>query len=380
MIADCVVIGAGPAGSSAARRAAQHGLQVLCLEKASFPRAKPCGGALSMNGVKTLDFALPAFVQEGFAYGIRAHYASRVLEARRPQPIAVLVRREVFDAFLVEKAREAGAVVHTQEKVLGLEETPHDVKVRTTRGVYRSAYAIVAHGAEGVLNRRLSGPARLGMRWKAVTRRDAASVLRSSRRCEKPVLEFYFDAYPHGYGWVFPLRNAFSIGVGGLHSGPLSTKKAFHDFVRRLGVPHSTGYRGSTIPCCGIASVLGTPRTLYAGDAGGFGEAFSGEGIFYAMRSGQLAADTVAEAVKGSLRHPLPQVYRSRCLKVLGDNLRYAAFFARWVYWFPGFFLSLFARRPLWAQEFLGIPLGETTYKHFLLKRFSLGRLGNTGP
>lgn len=380
MIADCIVIGAGPAGSSAARRAAQHGLQVLCLEKESLPRAKPCGGALSMNGVKTLDCTLPAFVQEGFVYGIRAHHGSRVLEARRTQPIAVLVRREVFDGFLSDKAREAGAVVHTQEKVLALEETPHDVTVRTTRGMYRSAYAIVAHGAEGVLNWRLAGPARSGVRWKAVTRREAASVLRPSSPSKEPVLEFYFDAYPHGYGWVFPLHDAFSIGVGGLHSGLVSTKKAFIDFVRRLGGPQSAAYRGSTIPCCGIASKLGTSRTLYAGDAGGFGEAFSGEGIFYAMRSGQLAADTVAEAVKGSLRRPLPQVYRSRCLEVLGDNLRYAALFARWVYRFPGFFVSLFARRPLWAQEFLGIPLGETTYKRFLLKRFTLGFIGNSAP
>lgn len=333
-----------------------------------------------MNGVKALDCALPDFVQEGFAYGIRAHYASRVLEARRAQPIAVLVRREVFDTFLVDKARDAGAVVHTEEKVLALEETPHHVTVRTTRGMYRSAYAIVAHGAEGVLSRRLSGPSRTGMRWKAVTRREAASVLRPSLRSKEPVLEFYFDAYPNGYGWVFPLRDAFSIGVGGLHGGPLSTRKAFLDFMRRLHGPQRAAYRGATIPCCGIASVLGTARTLYAGDAGGFGEAFSGEGIYYAMRSGQLAADTIADAVKGSLKGPLPQVYRSRCLQVLGDNLRYAAFFARWVYRFPGFFVGLFARRPVWAHEFLGIPLGETTYKHFLLKRFSLGLLGNSGP
>ncbi|MEJ5349630.1 MAG: geranylgeranyl reductase family protein [Desulfosoma sp.] len=379
MIADCVVIGAGPAGSCAARKAAQRGLTTLCFDKERFPREKPCGGALSMNGVKTLDFPLPASVRESYVYGIRAHHGSRVLEARRSQPIAVLVRRETFDTFLVEKALEAGADLHMGEKVLDLEESQHYVTVKTNRGHYRSRYVIVAYGASGVLNRRSQGPASKRKRWKAVTRREALSSLKHPSSRNENFLEFYFDAYPMGYGWVFPLQDGFSIGVGGLHTGTFSTRKAFLDFLRKFKDSESASYRGSIIPCPGIASVLGTHRILYAGDAGGFGEAFSGEGIYYAMRSGQLASETIADALQGLLQRPLHQVYRSRCLRVLGDNLRYAAFFAKWVYRFPGFFVHLFARKRLWAQEFLGIPLGETTYKHFLLKRFSFGLLGNNG-
>ncbi len=351
-----------------------------------------------MNGVKTLDFPLPASVQEGYVYGIRAHYGSRVLEARRSQPIAVLVRRETFDAFLAEKALEAGADLHLGEKVLGLEESQHYVTVKTSRGHYRSRYVIVAYGASGVLNRPSRGfvgatrrvaptlkcqetlvPATRGKRWKAVTRRETLSSLKIPSLHKDPFLEFYFDAYPMGYGWVFPLQDGFSIGVGGLHTGTFSTRKAFFDFLRKFKGSEGAPYRGSIIPCPGIASVLGTSRILYAGDAGGFGEAFSGEGIYYAMRSGQLASETIVDALQGLLQRPLHQVYRARCLRVLGDNLRYAAFFAKWVYQFPGFFVHLFARKKLWAQEFLGIPLGETTYKHFLLKRFSFGLLGNNG-
>lgn len=376
---DCIVVGAGPAGSCAARRAAQRGLQTLCLEKDRFPRHKPCGGALSMNGVKALDFTLPETVQEGLVYGIRAVWGRREMEARRSRPIAMMVRREAFDSLLVEKARESGAAFAMEEKVLALEETDTHVIVKTVSGVYQSRYVIVASGAVGVLNRRLPGPGAEGPRWKAVTRRLDASAVRLSSQKEGDLLEFYFDAYPYGYGWVFPLRGAFSIGVGGLHQGRAQTGKAFTDFLKRLGSPEDGCYSGSPIPCRGIARRLGSKRILYAGDAGGLGEAFSGEGIFYAVRSGQLAADTVADALQGALRGPVHRAYRSRCLNALGDNLLYAAFFARWVYRFPGFFVALFARKPCWAHDFLGIPMGETTYKRFLLDRISPRLLENSG-
>lgn len=332
-----------------------------------------------MNGVRALGFPLPDTAVDGFIYGIRALCGSRSVEARLPHPIAILVRREIFDHLLLEKAREAGATIRMEEKVVGLEETEHEVTVKTTRGQYRSRYVVLAYGATGLLSKRLPGPGSEGMRWKAVTRRYDASQEWLSPRKTKDLLEFYFDAHPQGYGWVFPLRDAYSIGVGGLHRGHSSTAKAFADFVRRIGGPEERRYHGSAIPCRGIAPVLGTRRILYAGDAGSFGEAFSGEGIYYAIRSGQIAAATITDALRGNLRHPLHQVYRSRCLEAMGDNLQYAALFARWVYRFPGFFVALFSRRPQWAQDFLGIPLGRTTYKAFLRKRLSLGLLGNSG-
>lgn len=376
---DCIIVGAGPAGACAARRAAQRGLTTLCFEKERFPRHKPCGGALSMNGVHALDFPLPETVQEGFVYGIRAVYGPWAAEARRSRPIAVMVRREVFDQLLMEKAQESGVVFHTAEKVLGLEESDSYVTTETSAGVYRSRYVILAYGATGVLNRRYPGPGTKGPRWKAVTRRFDASTAWLSSREQNGLLEFFFDAYPNGYGWVFPLRRSFSIGTGGLHRGPTQIGKAFTDFLKRLGGPEESRYTGSPIPCRGIAPVLGSRRILYAGDAGGFGEAFSGEGIFYAMRSGQLAADAVADAFQGKLRRPLHEAYRSQCVQVLGDNLQYAAFFARIVYRFPGFFVALFARKPSWAHDFLGIPMGETSYRQFLLDRFRRNRRGNIG-
>jgi flavin-dependent dehydrogenase len=334
---------------------------------------------LSINGVKALDFDLPETVQEGWIYGIRAIYGARRMEARRSRPIAVLVRREAFDHLLLEKAGESGAELHMEQKVLRLEEAETHVTVETSTGVYRSRYVILAHGATGILNRRHPGPGAKGPRWKAVTHRFDASAPWLCSRKDDDLLEFFFDAHPNGYGWVFPLRGAFSIGVGGLHRGRSQTSTAFGVFLTRLGASPESRHIVSPIPCCGIAPVLGSRRILYAGDAGGFGEAFSGEGIFYATRSGQLAADTIADAVHGTLRRPLPQVYRSRCLQALGDNLIYAAFFARWVYWFPGFFVALFARKPQWARDFLGIPMGETTYKRFLLDRFSRGLRGSIG-
>ncbi|MBZ4659518.1 MAG: Geranylgeranyl diphosphate reductase, partial [Desulfacinum sp.] len=365
---DCIIVGAGPAGASAARRAAQKGLRTLVLEKEIFPRPKPCGGAFSVQGLSHLDFPVPPHLIERTISGVRAVYGKLEILVESPQPICVLVRRSAFDRLLLEKALEAGAQCRQGERVLSCEQSTSRVTVRTDKGTYQARYAILAHGASGRPPAGpLTGPGReKTTHWLTVVGETASEGWeRATGEEPASVLEFYFDACPGGYGWVFPLKNGASVGVGGLARAARRPVRLFREFVERLGIRPLPAYRGCPIPCSGIARRLGSDRILAAGDAGGFAEAFSGEGIAYAVRSGQIAAETVSHAVSGALTRSLAAEYRRRCRDALGDNLIYARPFALGAYGFPGLFFRVFDRHRSLGEEFLKIPRGLQTYRGF---------------
>src|SRR5512136_540207 len=100
MTYDVIIVGGGPAGSTCARACAKAGLRTLILELDVFPRAKPCGGALSERALACLDFALPPDIIERECFGARVHYGTHIVEVRKDRRIAVTVSREKFDHFL----------------------------------------------------------------------------------------------------------------------------------------------------------------------------------------------------------------------------------------------------------------------------------------
>ncbi len=368
---DCIVIGAGPAGASAARRAAQLGLKTLLLEKESFPRPKPCGGALSIRTLSLLDFPLPESVVESVIYGIRAHFKGRVVEAQCPDPLALTVRRETFDQVLAEKARSAGAHCFFGEKVHRYLEHEDFVLVESGTRVHQGRYLIAANGAKGFLRTGKKRKQPRNRYWVTMTGR--LPVRNGTDIPEDDgILQFHFDACPGGYGWVFPLKNEASVGIGGWASWTPKPAGYFQEFMKRLAPQAVPAARGSVIPCPGIGKDLGSPRILKAGDAGGFAEAFSGEGISYAVQSGQLAALTVAEKIRGLAPQPLFERYRRRCLRSMGDNLIYARQFAFWAYRFPKILFEAFGRNREWVEAFLRIPRGESTYKDLFLRIWRL--------
>ena len=118
---DLIVVGAGPAGSTAARTAALLGLDTLILEKKTFPRYKPCGGALSSKAASLLDFSLPRDICERTITGARVHFRNQIQERHTGYNLTTLITRSRFDHLLLQKAQEPGADIKTQ-KVLAFQE------------------------------------------------------------------------------------------------------------------------------------------------------------------------------------------------------------------------------------------------------------------
>ncbi|HEM61613.1 MAG TPA: geranylgeranyl reductase family protein [Chloroflexi bacterium] len=361
---DLVVVGGGPAGSSAARRAGALGLRTLLLEKEQFPRYKACGGGVTGQALSSLDFALPPRLCDATIFAARVHFEGRSIEARGESPLAAMVSRSDFDALLLEKALEGGVVARMGERVRGLEEHQNAVEVLTDDGAYEATYVIVAEGAQGTLKRTVRRKDRedeYGVCLVSEIRNED-----SPRDYRQDTIEVHFGIGGMGYGWVFPHGEHLSVGIGGLASSLRSPKEIMAGFLRDRGFDPHHRARGHLIPVGGVRRTLASSRILLAGDAAGFLDSFTGEGIAYAIRSGQIAA----EVISGSLlsgRHPKAQgEYQTLCEKEFGSNLRYSLFLARIMHRFPGIFFRLLASHQEVIDNFAKVATAQWSYGHYL--------------
>lgn len=363
---DLVVIGGGPAGSSAARRAAELGLQVLLVEKEQFPRFKACGGALSARAESFLGFDVPAWIRERDIYGARVHYKGQVAEAHSHYRVATLVTRSVFDSFLLDKAVEVGVSLDMGSAVMKLEERSEFVQVHTERGQILARFVIVAEGAQGILQRVVQGAERPARYACLMT-----EIPVSEDESDRP-MDIYFGVAPRGYGWLFPHRDYVSVGVGGLATRHQGLREVMSAFLQANGFCGEYKLRGHIVPVGGVKRSLHSQRVLLAGDAAGFVDAFLGEGIAYAIRSGQIAAAVVGQSLAAKSLEVIRE-YPKQCAAGFGDDLRQALLLAELVHRFPDLFLGLLSSNASVVGRYLDVPGAKLTYTEYLRWLLSQG-------
>ena len=325
--ADVIVVGAGPAGSSTAYFLAQAGLQVLVCEKTTFPREKVCGDGLTPRAVKALvAMGIDTSTEAGWLRnrGLRVYGGGRMLHLDWPElasyPAFGVVRtRYDFDEMLARQACKAGARLVEQCAVDGplTDRAGRVVGVTARLGpdktpvTYRAPLVIAADGVSG----------RLGLALGLTRRADrpmGVAVRRyyTSPRHEDDYLESWLelrdgqtDHLLPGYGWIFGMGDGTcNIGLGVLNSSGAFQHINYRELLTRwmAGTPaewefteeHATGpIRGAGLPMAFNRTPHYTRGLLLVGDAGGMVNPFNGEGIAYAMESGQLAAEYVAQAL-----------------------------------------------------------------------------------
>lgn len=362
---DVIVAGGGPAGSSAARRAAFRGLKVLLIEKERFPRFKACAGAVSHRALTYLDFAIPDSLREKEIVGLRLCYGGKTLETKNDSPIAVTVTRSFFDEYLLEKAAEAGASIRTGEKVREVKEEKDCVIVRSTTQSFRSRFAVICEGAHGILGKRL------GLN---VPRRKAALSVTAGVKAPDSVvddrlpglLEVHIGLFKKGYCWIFPHEGYFSVGLWGFEPWLTNLKGTMKRFLQENGFPEDIPFRGHLIPAGETVFFPPASRIIAAGDAGGFVDPLTGEGISFAIRSGQIAADSVADDCTKA-RGPAAARFEEACRREFADKFQYARMMAEVTYRFPSFFYDLLAGDPDLYRMLLLAPAMKRLYVDYLL-------------
>jgi len=361
---DVIIVGAGPGGTSSARTCAAAGLKTALIDKNRFPRPKPCGGAVSEQALSYLDFTLPPDIREQECFGARVHYQGYSVEVTKQHRIAVLVSRDKFDSFLLEKAIEAGAHFFPDQKCTAITMRPDFVEVRTDTSAYQARYVIGADGVHSVVARTV--------RPRFTQGEVAVALVSHAPVDDRPVeenlsghLEMHFGLAPMGYGWVFPHRGYRSIGIMGIASKSFRHQDVLSGFSRDLGIP-LRDVRGHLIPLGGIKRTIQSGRILLVGDAAGFADPFHGEGISYAILSGKLAAKAVSDVVQTRRDDAAAfSWYQHECERLIRKNLRVARSMAKLLGRYPKLFLRIFFDNPAALEKYLDIPAGKLDYDQF---------------
>jgi len=290
------IIGGGPAGAIAAECLARGGsrLRVLVFEE-KVGWEKPCGGGLTQKALRRYPFLLDAVEPHTLirdAEFVAANGDSVRLQLARPLAI---YSRSVLNNLLLDRAREAGAEV-IAERVLGLERAPDGWELQSRNGRYACSRLILAAGARTALRRRLLpdfGPDDFIQTFGYY-----------APGSDGPVRVQFFENF-EGYAWAFPRPDHLSIGIAGKigASAMAGLKQRLHAFMRAYGYDSDAALRAPifshVLPTLSRASwknlTLAGPGWALAGDAAGLVDPITGEGIYFAMRSGELLADSILE-------------------------------------------------------------------------------------
>ncbi|MCA1933108.1 MAG: NAD(P)/FAD-dependent oxidoreductase [Calditerrivibrio sp.] len=363
---DVAVIGAGPAGTSAAYDLADAGLSVLILEKRAMPREKPCGGAISYSGQKFLRFDIPEDLVDAECFGARINTPESSITSITNDRLAILVSRKNFDSYLLDMALNKG-VAAVYEMAKEIKEDSGFYHIYTNANRYLAKNVIIATGIQSTLIknvRRLDNKDELGICLEA-----EIDINENSRYKDlKNIIEIHFGVAGYGYGWVFPHGNFLSIGVGGVTSVFKEPNKAMYEFMSKLGFKYDRKkIRGHMIPKGGIKRLTRKGGLFLVGDAAGFVEPFTGEGIAYAIRSGQIAANTIIKAFKNSdFSEELLSNYEKNCSAEIGSTMGYALFFSKMLHKFPNLLLNKIMSNQHCVDKYLEIISQKITYKDYI--------------
>lgn len=295
---DAIVVGAGPAGSTTARLLAQRGAQVLLLDRARFPRDKPCGGGVTVHAAREADIDLSPVIERTVTEVRVSFRLGRPFERSWPETLASMTQRCRLDAYLAEQAAAAGAEFRDGLAVREVKTDGDGVLVRANGGVYRARTLVGADGANGVVARAL-GLAPLG---------EAAVALEGNVPARDELIDRWGRAIaldlggtPGGYGWLFPKGDHLNVGVGGWRHIAPTLRERLAALCRYLELDESTlfGLRGYHLPMRAPGAPIVRGQALLVGDAAGLIDPLSGEGIHAAFLSGRLAAQAIAAYLAG---------------------------------------------------------------------------------
>ena len=333
----------GPAGASAAFELSQRGISVLAFDKQTHPRYKVCGGGLSARISKILPSDFLSVVEETvhrvqFTYGDQESF---LIES--PEPIAYMITRPNFDQWLVDKARQAGTIVREEESVVEIQNGEDGVQVCTKQGHYRGHIVIGADGVMSVVAQQCF-PERTRRKIPALESEVQGQTRHPFQ--ENPTAFISLQAAKKGYGWIFPKQQGLSLGVGEFVKGPKRPKQSFHYFTGHepmlsgLKIPTPLGYPIPIAPAHAYRNKqawrgrLVRGRAILVGDAGHLVDPLLGEGIYYAIRSGQLAGKSVADMLRNPTMHRLDQ-YEMLVAKEFGQEFRAAGKLGTIIYGIP---------------------------------------------
>ncbi|HXY13958.1 MAG TPA: FAD-dependent oxidoreductase [Terriglobales bacterium] len=285
------IVGGGPAGALAAAMLAKGGRQVLLFDE-KLAWEKPCGGGITHKALTGWPFLAAASVQRNWVRECELVGPSgRAVSFRLQQPIAIFSRL-TLNGLLLERAHRAGAQVF-RDRIVRIDRSPDGWRLRSNGPSCDADYVIIAAGARNSFRKQFSTP---------FAPEDLMVTAGYFIPGQSKVMQIQFLNDIHGYIWIFPRLDHFSAGIcGKMHvNSTAELRKLLEQVLEKLGLDFADGqFYSHILPSLRSETFSEAPIQgegwAFIGDAAGFVDPITGEGLYYAMRSAELLSRAILE-------------------------------------------------------------------------------------
>jgi geranylgeranyl reductase family protein len=320
VIYDVIIVGGGPGGSTAARELGSKGIDVLVIDKKKFPRDKTCGGFVPAKALNELGFHLPKeFIRNEIRslslYGKKLEKSSY----HSSVPLGITITRLDLDQFLINKAIGQGVRFIDETRFYHMEQQRNIQKIYTSSGEY---YCRILLGSDGMFSKvrkyvednPVISPYKTGFTISTMITKKISDDDDDFKLFSVPV--------PFSMGWAIPMgEKELNVGIGGPMFKKEELLKEFQSYIKKLNKIYQLEdtqikIRGAFLPAGGFKRKIMKDQILLIGDAAGFADPLTGEGIYYAVKSGKIAAEAIH---KGNLK-----AYENQCAKEFNSRFKKA--------------------------------------------------------
>ncbi|MHA1355637.1 MAG: NAD(P)/FAD-dependent oxidoreductase [Candidatus Heimdallarchaeota archaeon] len=333
-----VIVGSGPAGSMCSYFLQKKGIDTLLVEKHSHPKHKPCAGGVSKTALDIMPFKIDKDVIETEIQGFRLvspNFASFTFPSDESK--GIIAKRSVLDKFLCDKALDAGAEIIENVQPKSITKDNGNYQIKLTDGQDLKTKYLV--GADGVLSSvgKLANIRKIPLEQKGYAYQTFVPMnkeeINSFMLSYKTFLEIHINKMPMGYGWIFPNADGLNIGVGGSALSIIEEKRQginhIDNFLKLLEKSRNDKVKlkpekiyAAQLPAGGYKREIALDNILLVGDAAGFVDSFAGEGIYYAIESSKIAAESILKNNTEEDYSILADYYKKRIAKAFLGNLK----------------------------------------------------------
>ncbi len=351
---DVIIIGAGPAGTACGYDLVAAGFSVLILDRHAFPRKKACAGGITPKAMDLFAYDISHLVVRACHEINLRRPGGHAFRVKNTDPLCYMVQRRDLDAYSLNTVIRSGGRFLKIDRILSIDQSPAGVAVRYVCELEekncRARYLIGADGANSRIRRLLGRP------WISI---DRCPALEADVKVDRPgdfFMELDFSKGIPGYYWIFPRQDHVNIGIFGSRPGVSMNRHLLAGYAReRLGNDALEAVRGYPIGTGYGRNCAGRGRVMLAGDAAGFADPVFGEGIYFALKSGRLAAQAI---VMGAGRQCIDQYRRS--LARVAMDLKLHSFGAGVLYRFPRLCLAIGSNDLIHGHFSKGYARGRT--------------------
>ncbi|MGJ8745017.1 geranylgeranyl reductase family protein [Polaribacter sp.] len=295
---DVAIIGSGPSGASTAFYLGKQGISTVIIEKETLPRYKTCGGGFVNRGRKMMPFDISEVIEREF-FTVDSYFNNNnniCYKSSKNKPIISMIMRDAFDNLIVKKAKEFGVTLLENHTLKSLSFVDKKTILTTSEGAISTNFVIAADGV-------LSPTAKMAG-WQKDTRKLIPALEYEVQVSEEDFIRlsknvrFDIDAVPYGYAWCFPKKNHLSLGVLTTKKGKINLKEYYRKYLQMLGIKEviKEEAHGFQIPVAPRTDGFVKNNVFLIGDAAGFAEPITAEGISNAILSGKYVAEAIIES------------------------------------------------------------------------------------